>query len=54
MINSTLEQVKIVVVGETSSWESVPQGSGSREKMFEWNFLLANEIQRQCGWFSTM
>lgn len=30
MVNSRLGLVKIVVIKETSSWESVPQSSGSQ------------------------
>lgn len=31
-VNSRMEQVKVVVTGETYSWKSVPQGSGLREE----------------------
>lgn len=31
-VKSRVEHVKIVVVGQTFSWESVPQSIGSREK----------------------
>lgn len=32
IVNPSLEQVMCVVLGKTSSWESVPQGSGSQEE----------------------
>lgn len=32
IVNPSLEQVIIVVIGETGCWESVTQGSGSRKE----------------------
>lgn len=32
MVNPKLEQVKSVVIGKTSSWETVPQNSGLWEE----------------------
>lgn len=48
-----IEPVNIVVIGETSSSESVPQGSGPREEV-ERNLLLANGIRREYWWFAAM
>lgn len=34
-VNPRFEQDKIVVVGEASSWKSVPQSSGSQEELVD-------------------
>lgn len=49
--NPRLEQSKIVVIAETSC-ESVSQVNG--KKLFKWNLVIIDEIQREYGWFSQM
>lgn len=43
MVDPRLQEIKILVIGEISSWESITQSSGSLEES-EWNILLANGI----------
>lgn len=57
MVNLRLEQVKIVVIRKTFSWEPVPQGIGSREEAAQVkpNFLLIEYGKNvgdslQCAW----
>lgn len=47
-VNPRLEQVKIVVVGETSSWEPVPESNSSRKEAVRVE-LLTDGIRRECG-----
>lgn len=49
-VNPRREDVKIVLVEKTTTWETVPQVGGFWEK----NVLRTNGIRIECGWLKSV
>lgn len=54
MINPNLEQIKIVVIEETSCCELFPRGIGSQEETARAELAPDHGLCRECGCFATM